>query len=318
MGGDVPVWPLALGILNTRDCRMTPEQWRERFDALVARKTDEAVRAAMPPYVTETTRHDERLTAIGNAWSTEHFDGPFYMTRTAEARPVCSLVFVQSADGNTGARNPTALGGGETDKHLIYEGLSRVAADAVFGGAETLRDSALVLSVWHPQLVELRTSLRLPRHPIQIVATERGVDVDSMLLFNVPEIRVVLVTVPSVAERLRDALRLRPWVSIIAMRRHEGLRSAFEEMARMGIRRVSCIGGRTLAAKLLDAGLVDEIYLTTAPRPGGEPNTPISPRPWRGALILRKHGSGPEQGVVFEHLLPRVDVPSASVFTGPA
>lgn len=76
----------------------------------------------------------------------------------------------------------------------------------------------------------------------------------------------------------------------------------------MGIQRVSCIGGRTLAAQLLDGGLVDEVYLTTAPHPGGEPNTPISPRPWRGDVILRKHGSGPEQAVVFEHLLPRVQV----------
>jgi riboflavin biosynthesis pyrimidine reductase len=281
---------------------MTSEQWRERFDALVARKRHEAADAAIPPYVTERTRHDARMTAVGNAWSNEHFDGPFFTTRSAEGRPVCSLVFVQSADGNTGARNPGDLGGGETDKHLIYEGLSRVAADAVFSGAETMRDSGLVLSVWHPQLVELRASLGLPRHPIQIVATERGLDLDSMLLFNVPEIRVVLVTLTSVADRLRDAIPLRPWISIIAMRRRDELRSAFQEMARMGIQRVSCIGGRTLAAQLLDARLVDEVYLTTAPHPGGEPNTPISPRPWRGDLILRKHGSGPEQGVVFEHI----------------
>jgi 5-amino-6-(5-phosphoribosylamino)uracil reductase len=224
---------------------------------------------------------------------------------------------VQSADGNTGARNPAALGGGETDKHLIYEGLSRVAADAVFGGAETLRDSGLVLSIWHPQLVELRASLRLPRHPIQIVATVRGLDPDSMLLFNVPEIRVVLVTVTSVADRLREALRLRPWISTIVMPRPEELSFAFEEMARMGIRRVSCIGGRSLAAQLLDAGLVDEIYLTTAPHPGGEPNTPISPRPWRGDVILRKRGSGSEQGVVFEHLRPQVRVPSTTALTAP-
>ena len=46
-------------------------------------------------------------------------------------------VFVQSADGNTGARNPADLGGGETDKHLIYEGLSRVDVDGVLAGAAT-------------------------------------------------------------------------------------------------------------------------------------------------------------------------------------
>ena len=283
---------------------LATEQWQKRFAALVARKTHEATAASIPPYVTETADPDARMVAIGNAWSTARFGGPFYMTRTAPGRPVCSLVFVQSADGNTGARNPASLGGGETDTHLIYEGLSRVAADAVFGGAETLRDSGLVLSVWHPELVALRASLGLPRHPIQIVASARGVDPDSMLAFNVPEIPAVLVTVAAVADRLRDAIRRRPWVTVIAMSRREEMARAVEQLTDIGIRRVSCIGGRTLAAQLLDAGVVDEIYLTTAPRPGGEPNTPVSPKPWRGRVILRKHGSGREEGVVFEHLLP--------------
>jgi len=52
---------------------------------------------------------------------------------------VCSLVFVQAADGNTVASDPALLGGGQTDKHIVYEGLSRVAADAVLAGARTVR-----------------------------------------------------------------------------------------------------------------------------------------------------------------------------------
>lgn len=75
----------------------------------------------------------------------------FYVSGQAEDRgPACSLVFVQTADGNTGAKDPGLLGGGEADKHVIYEGLSRVAADAVLVGANTMRDDAFMLSVWHP------------------------------------------------------------------------------------------------------------------------------------------------------------------------
>ena len=61
-----------------------------------------------------------------------------------------SLVFVQSNDGNTERRirNPSE---GPTDKHLIYEGLSRVAADAVLAGARTVHAGAF-FSVWHPEL----------------------------------------------------------------------------------------------------------------------------------------------------------------------
>jgi hypothetical protein len=51
MGGDVPLWPLAIGIVNAYECCVASEQWRERFDALVARRSYEAARAAIPPYV---------------------------------------------------------------------------------------------------------------------------------------------------------------------------------------------------------------------------------------------------------------------------
>ena len=87
-------------------------------------------------------------------------------------RPVwCSS---NRSDGNTGAADPSTLGGGRDRQALIYEGLSRVAADAVLSGAETLRGGDMVLSVWHPELVALRRSLGLPRHPVQVVATLRG------------------------------------------------------------------------------------------------------------------------------------------------
>ena len=71
------------------------------------------------------------FTPLGNEWTRKVFDGPFYVRESAGALPVTSLVFVQSRDGNTGADDPGTLGGGDTDKHLIYEGLSRVLADAV-------------------------------------------------------------------------------------------------------------------------------------------------------------------------------------------
>ena len=282
-------------------------RWRERFEALVERKTREAADASLHAYATEIERPPEGARVIGNDWSRRLFDGSFYVSPPPAARrPACSLVFVQSADGNTGASDPSALGGGETDKHLIYEGLSRVGADAVLAGAGTVRDGTLVLSVWRPELVALRTSLGLPRHPIQIIATLKGLDLEGSLLFNVPDVPVRLLTVAAAARAMQASLDTRPWVRALVM--NEGpaaLTAAFEQMRSQGIACVSCIGGRTLARQLLDARLVDEVYLTTAARPGGEPGTPIHTRPWRGAVAVRKHGTGPESGVVFEHVLPQ-------------
>jgi len=280
------------------------EEWRERFERWAAEKTRRASDAHLPPYITELEQPEIAAHAIGNAWTRRLFDGPFYLSPAHEpGRPACSLVFVQSADGNTGAADPGSLGGGATDKHLIYEGLSRVAAHAVLAGAATVRGSGVVFSVWHPELVALRAALGFPRHPVQIVATVRGLDPASELLFNVPDLPVIVLASPAALERMRGALSSRPWVVPVPMDPGNP-RDGFARLASMGIGRVSCVGGRTFASSLLDAGLADEIYLTTAAADGGEPGTPVHLRPWRGQTLVRKRGTGEEAGVIFEHLLP--------------
>ncbi|HJZ71251.1 MAG TPA: dihydrofolate reductase family protein [Vicinamibacterales bacterium] len=273
------------------------------FDGFVERKTAEAEAAAIERFKTEIDR-GERLLPVGNDWSRRMFDGPFYMSAAPDGSlPACSLVFVQSRDRNTAAEDPAALGGGEADTHLVYEGLSRVAADAVLAGAGTVRTGAVVLSVWKPQLVDLRASLGLPRHPAQIVASIGGLDLSRGLMFNTPVLRVIVITVPSGAEAMRSALEARPWISVITMERAGELRWAFSRLRERGIHRLSCIGGRTLAEGLIDAGLVQDLYLTTSPKPGGHPGTPFYSKPLDGELIVRKHGTGADAGVIFEHIV---------------
>ena len=120
-------------------CRVQMTEWGERFDALVERKTADAREAAIAPLVTDRDETGDRLAGIGNAWSRAMFGGLFYVSPSASGvLPATSLVFVQSRDGNTVTPDPASLGGGEADKHLIYEGLSRVAADAVLAGARSI------------------------------------------------------------------------------------------------------------------------------------------------------------------------------------
>jgi 5-amino-6-(5-phosphoribosylamino)uracil reductase len=210
-------------------------------------------------------------------------------------------VFVQSRDGNTGANDPSSIGGGATDAHIVYEGLSRAAADGVLAGAETIRGGDLVFSVWHPEVVRLRETLGLPRHPTQIVATLRGLSFDETLLYNVPEIRVVVLTVPGYAREMEGELAARPWITPLVMHDANDLRAAFEELRKLGQSRISVVGGRTIARALVRAELIQDLYLTTSPRPGGEANTPLFEKPTQSELILQKDGTGPESGVVFEH-----------------
>src|SRR5258708_18003946 len=60
---------------------------------------------------------------------------------------------------------------------------------------------------------------------------------------------------------------------------------AFRRLRAMGIGRISCIGGRTLARQLIDARLVQDLYLTTGTKAGGEPNTPLYQAPLNGRRL---------------------------------
>jgi len=285
--------------------------WKSRFEAFVARKTQAAAAASIPGYLQMGAAVDPSgLETIGSEWTSRLFDGPFFESPIpARGLPAVNAVFVQSADKNTGARRPSDLGGGATDMHLIYEGLSRVRAQAVMAGAATIRDSQMILSVWHPELVRLRQSFGLPRHPAQIVATRAGrLGIESGLLFNVPDVPVFILTTAEGAETLKRQVDQRSWITIVAapgeMLLVDGLRRL---RAGHGIHRISCIGGRSLATELLKAGVVQDIYLTTSARRGGEPGTPFytGTKPLHTTCVLRKSGQREEAGVVFEHLRVR-------------
>lgn len=279
----------------------------ERFDAYCRRKEAAARAASIPGYTTGQSEAGLGMVPLGNAWSRRLFDGDFYRSRTPsdEALPITSLVFVQSHGGNTVANDPSTLGGGETDLHLVYEGLSRVDADAVMAGAATARSREIVFSVWHPELVALRLARGLPRHPAQVVVTDRGeLRFDDGLMFQEPDLRVLVVTRSTSAAVIRARVLGRAWIDVIDAGEPLSLTRAMRELRARGIGVVSCVGGRRTATALLREGLVQDIYLTTSVIEAGEPNTPYyegPPLPLRRVVL--KDGTGPEAGVRFEHFV---------------
>jgi riboflavin biosynthesis pyrimidine reductase len=225
------------------------------------------------------------------------------MSPAPEDLPAVSLVFVQSREGNTGAENPADLGGGDTDLHLIYEGLSRAAADAVLAGAATA-SGRVFFSVWRPEIVSLRESLGLPRHPAQIVLTREGrVDVDGTLLFNIPTVPVFILAGEGSREKLSRPLADRPWITVIPIVQDD-LRASIAKLGEHGIRRISAVGGRSAASALIDAGVVQDLYLTSTTTAAGQPDTPFytGRRQVHRRLVVRKRsGPGVEPPIVFEH-----------------
>ena len=276
------------------------------FAAFAADKARDAAAA----HITRLKTLDDRAAAfgcrqIGNSWTHAHYDGLFLLPEHArDELPCVSLCFVQSREGNTGADDPSVLGGGPTDKHLIYEGLSRVAADGVMAGAATAEGEKTFFSVWHPEIVALREALRLPRHPAQIVLTGRGcVDLEHTLLFSVPDVPVYIIATPRACERLESAVSRHSSVELVPMTADD-LRTPLTYLRRKrGISRISCIGGRSTATALLDSGVVQDLCLTTTERSAGEAGTPF----YTGAkkplldLMVRKRADDLDYPIVVEH-----------------
>src|SRR5688572_32773447 len=277
----------------------------ERFDAYCRRKEAVALAAVIPGYTTieETVAG---LVRLGTDWSRDLFDGDFVRSPAPSAAvPVTSLVFVQSRDGNTIAPDPSSLGGGDTDLHLVYEGLSRVDADAVLAGSATARAKDLVFSVWHPDLVALRLSRGCSRHPAQVVLTDRGdLRYDDGLMFQEPELRVFVITRSGAADAIRRRVERRPWIEVVDSGERISLRRALRDLRGRGIEVVSCVGGARTATAFLNERLVTDIYLTTSAISAGEPGTPYYTGPdLPMSRVLLKEGRGVETGVRFEHLV---------------
>lgn len=281
------------------------QQSRQRLEEYCRRKEQAAGAAVLSPYRTifaDTAL--EQLCAIGSDWSRGLFDGDFYRSPKPfeDDLPVVNLVFVQSREGNTGATDPSSLGGGATDKHLIYEGLSRIDADAVLSGATTAKMDDLVFSVWHPELVSLRLQQGRTRHPAQVIVSSRtALSIETGLMFQDPELRVFIMTTSDAATAFRLQVATRPWIEVIDAGQPLSMRLGLHQLKARGIATVSAIGGRRTAAALLDERLVQDLYLTTGPNNGGEPNTPMYKGELDAATVLVKAGTGSEEGVRFVH-----------------
>jgi len=279
-------------------------QRRQPFREFVDRKTHEAEAALIPRLSTlRDCSAGRSLRTLGSTWSRKLYDGDFYLFEPPDDLPALSLVFVQSLDGNTVIGNPEQLGGGPADTHLIYEGLSRVAADGVLAGAATAAGANAFFSVWHPEMVTLRRELGLPRHPAQIVMSIHGrVNLDA-LLFNVPEVPVFLIAGAECRSRVEKAIADRPWITMVPIDAHS-TRETFAHLRRdHALSRISVIGGRTTASALVDAGLVQDLHLTTASLSGGKPHTPwyAGAQPPALDLVVKKE-EPVAKPVIFEHL----------------
>ncbi len=184
-------------------------------------------------------------------------------------RPYLILNMVATLDGKAALGGRTAGIGGPADRELFHH--LRTQADAVMAGAGTLRAERYGRIVREPALRAKREREGLSPDPLACLVSASLDGLADLPLLAVPEQRVAVLTAASGELPPRGArveyVRGGPadggggWVD---------LPEALGRLrAEWGVRSILGEGGPTLNAELLRAGLVDELFLSVAPKLAG-------------------------------------------------
>ena len=218
--------------------------------------------------------------------------------------------FVSSLDGVValeGVNNSSQMISGKSEADRFVMGLLRACADSVLIGAGTLR--AAPDSLWTPayiypdaatEFAELRTRLGRADAPRLVVLTARG-DLDPR--HRALEAGALVLTTSLGATKLGDRLPATSTVVTLGNGRAIKMVDVIATIRSEGHEVVLCEGGPTVIGGLLEAGLLDELFLTLSPilagrsdaggRPGLVEGIELLPSRSLSADLLstRKHGS---------------------------
>lgn len=184
-------------------------------------------------------------------------------------RPYTIANFVASGDGRATLRGRSGGLGDDGDRAMFHE--LREHVDAVLVGTGTLRTERYGRILGRPERRERRAQRGLSPEPLACVITRSGAVPTDIPLFAEPEARIVLFTAADI-ELSRcsgqvELVRLDPGeLTLTTAMRH--LRADY------GVRTLLCEGGPTLFGAMLGEGLVDELFLTLAPKLVGGGHAP--------------------------------------------
>ena len=238
----------------------------------------------------------------------------------AGGRPHVIGNFVSTLDGVVSYAIPGKSGGGdisgfnEGDRFIM--GLLRASADAVMVGAATLQEAGrrhlLTAQSVNPSSGEAyqryrQGVLRKPPYPISVIVSGSGsVDLD-LATFRTPEVRAVIITTEVGREQLQlkgvEDLQSTEVRVIPAPASVLPAPSILDLLWReFDVRLLLHEGGPSLFGSFVEAGLVDEFFLTIAPqlvgrkpgsrRPGMIEGVEFLPQnaPWLDLLSVKQSG----------------------------
>ena len=186
--------------------------------------------------------------------------------------------FVQTIDGVVAIpsipdSNRIVSGGSDADRFVM--GLLRAAADVVLIGSGTLRASAR--GRWRPDTVfpaaaeayaELRRELGLePQARVAILTASGSIPSDRAVLEDAP----LVLTTNAGAERMAGTLPAGVEVVELPGDAEVDILSAVELLRERGHRRILSEAGPHVFGSLVEARIVDELFLTVSPLLAGRP-----------------------------------------------
>lgn len=189
--------------------------------------------------------------------------------RAGEQRPYTVANLVATVDGRAAFQGRSTALGDDGDRELFL-GL-REHVDAVFAGTRTLRTERYGRLLSSPERRERRVRAGYPPEPLACVVTRSGEVPAEVPLFSEPEARIVIFSAGE-----PDLSGCRAQVELVLLDRRElNLTTVLRRLrGDFGIRSLLCEGGPTVFGSLLHERLVDELFLTVAPRLSGGGSSP--------------------------------------------
>lgn len=202
-------------------------------------------------------------------------------------RPQATVILAMSADGKIAdvSRAAARFGSAQDKAHLEQQ---VAQADGVLLGAGTLRAYGTTLRVVQPELLEHRQQQKKPLQPVQIVCSRSGV-IDPQLPFFRQPVPHWLLTTTAGARHWQEAAAFEHLLVAETPTGNIDWQAAFHQLWHCGLHHLAVLGGGALVASLLEANLVDELWLTVCPLllGGNKAPTPIDGAGFMAALAPR-------------------------------